>query len=358
MEPKAFRGISRKMLQSALLMQCPDLDQLEAEAVSAGSFWAQSLSNERQKQEFFHRNEQLMAQLVNHDLPLWLGCPSACDADAFRLRVALDCWDRRGSREDAEGTGLYGAICMELGEPERARSYFEHLEAQGIDLRLAYQPAFLEQLAAVSLWSGSMTPAGSAGDSLDLAGLVQKAAQLACMGVSTGISRRLHGAVLFSACHDGYEVLAEGFNHLAEPLQARRAGSPHKLRAVQRHAEVHCLLQLPRLADAKGKQMLIVEIADVGPCLGSAEPCSRGCVQLLTKYGLSPIFFTDGNGSLVERRLQHDPDLDVPYKTYARRLSDDRISERAWIDVSRKIELEGAERTEVCFMLDSAKCGV
>ena len=44
-----------------------------------------------------------MAQLVNHDLPLWLGCPSACDADAFRLRVALDCWDRRGSREDAEG---------------------------------------------------------------------------------------------------------------------------------------------------------------------------------------------------------------------------------------------------------------
>ena len=30
MEPKAFRGISRKMLQSALLMQCPDLDQLEA----------------------------------------------------------------------------------------------------------------------------------------------------------------------------------------------------------------------------------------------------------------------------------------------------------------------------------------
>ena len=43
------------------------------------------------------------------------------------------------------------------------------------------------------------------------------------------------------------------------------------------------------------------------------------------------------------------------YKTYARRLSDDRISERAWIDVSRKIELEGAERTEVCFILDSAK---
>ena len=27
---------------------------------------------------------------------------------------------------------------------------------------------------------------------------------------------------------------------------------------------MHCLLQLPRLADAKGKQMLIVEIADVG----------------------------------------------------------------------------------------------
>lgn len=137
-----------------------------------------------------------------------------------------------------QGTGLYGAICIELGEPERARSYFEQLEARGIDLRLAYQPAFLEELAAVNLWSGSMQPAGSAGDCPDLAGLVQKAAKLACMGVSTGISRRLHGAVLFSGCRDGYEVLAEGFNHLAEPLQARRPGSPHKLRAVQRHAEV------------------------------------------------------------------------------------------------------------------------
>ena len=56
-----------------------------------------------------------------------------------------------------------------------------------------------------------------------------------------------------------------------------------KLRITQRHAEagftsfnsrsafpcafeeVHCLLQLPRLADANLKQMLIVEIADVGP---------------------------------------------------------------------------------------------
>ncbi|OLP77888.1 hypothetical protein AK812_SmicGene42012 [Symbiodinium microadriaticum] len=30
MEPKAFKRISLEMLQSALLMQCPDLDQLEA----------------------------------------------------------------------------------------------------------------------------------------------------------------------------------------------------------------------------------------------------------------------------------------------------------------------------------------
>ena len=29
-------------------------------------------------------------------------------------------------------------------------------------------------------------------------------------------------------------------------------------------AQVHCLLQLRRLADAKQKQMLIVEVADVG----------------------------------------------------------------------------------------------
>ena len=48
------------------------------------------------------------------------------------------------------------------------------------------------------------------------------------------------------------------------------------------------------------------------------------------------------------------------YKTYARRLSDDRISERAWIDVSRKIELErgrGDRSVFPCLMASTAKCG-
>merc|ERR1711956_127334 len=60
-----------------------------------------------------------------------------------------------------------------------------------------------------------------------------------------------------------------------------------KTRGVQRHAEVHCLLQLPRLADAQGTEMLIVELADVGPSLCWAEPCSRGCPQLLLKFGVA-----------------------------------------------------------------------
>ena len=83
-----------------------------------------------------------------------------------------------------QGTGLYGAICIELGEPERARSYFEQLEARGIDLRLAYQPAFLEELAAVNLWSGSMQPAGSAGPTMS---------NQACLRSVPGTQRQTNG---------------------------------------------------------------------------------------------------------------------------------------------------------------------
>ncbi|CAK9010404.1 unnamed protein product [Durusdinium trenchii] len=85
-----------------------------------------------------------------------------------------------------------------------------------------------------------------------------------------------------------------------------------KWRKTQRHAEVHCLLQLPSLAEAMHKQMLIVEIADIGPSLGWAEPCSRECLHLLKKYGVSKVFFTDGLGSLVQRDLPHCPELDFP----------------------------------------------
>ena len=32
--------------------------------------------------------------------------------------------------------------------------------------------------------------------------------------------------------------------------------------------------------------MLVVELADIGPGFNWAEPCSRGCMQLLMKYGI------------------------------------------------------------------------
>ncbi|CAE7258177.1 unnamed protein product [Symbiodinium pilosum] len=268
MEPAVFVNIARNLVESALLMHCPSMDQIQAEAISAGSFWAHAVSDAA-RPEFLRRNERLMAQLVKRDLPHWLESDWAGHADAFRLRPLL-----------------------------------EHLKATCIDLRLAYQPAFLEDLQTFHLWNGATQ---------ELADLVQQAARLASKGTTAGVSDTAFG---------GTEMLTP------------------KLRITQRHAEVHCLLQLPRLADANLKQMLIVEIADVGPGLGWAEPCSRGCVQLLTKYGLSPIFFTDGRGSLVKRHLRSDPGLDVPYKTYARRLSDDRISERAWLDISQKAALE------------------
>ena len=33
-------------------------------------------------------------------------------------------------------------------------------------------------------------------------------------------------------------------------------------------------------------EMLVVELADIGPGFNWAEPCSRGCMQLLMKYGI------------------------------------------------------------------------
>ena len=35
--------------------------------------------------------------------------------------------------------------------------------------------------------------------------------------------------------------------------------------------------------------MLVVELADVGPGFNWAEPCSRGCMQLLMKYGVHSV---------------------------------------------------------------------
>ena len=138
MEPAVFVNIARNLVESALLMHCPSMDQIQArtacfdrrilvhpghvlvfphaclstllrlplvqaEAISAGSFWAHAVSDAA-RPEFLRRNERLMAQLVKRDLPHWLESDWAGHADAFRLRLALDCWDRCGARDDVEGT--------------------------------------------------------------------------------------------------------------------------------------------------------------------------------------------------------------------------------------------------------------
>ena len=69
--------------------------------------------------------------------------------------------------------------------------------------------------------------------------------------------------------------------------------------------KVHCLLQVPvleKLSEASDlgqhdmqlqsvqAEILVVELADVGPGFSWAEPCSRGCMQLLMKYGLRQVF--------------------------------------------------------------------
>lgn len=50
--------------------------------------------------------------------------------------------------------------------------------------------------------------------------------------------------------------------------------------------------------------MLIVELADIGPGFGWAEPCSRGCMQLLMKYGVQRGTWTDGSGGLASRSFR------------------------------------------------------
>ncbi|CAJ1334752.1 unnamed protein product [Effrenium voratum] len=285
-----FEEVAGRLLQAALFMQCPNEAELEAElgsrCITADLAW----------------NERLMSHLVKD----------------FCL---------------GPGAGLYGAICLELGEPSRSRG----LERLDIDPRLAFQPAFLEDLRDCGV-----CPALPGSDH-PLPELVQRAA-LAAGGMGA-VARRRHGAILVDA---NLNILAEGFNHMAAPLgPRRRAPLKTKLRETQRHAEVHCLLQLPRLKDALGGQMVVVELADVGPGLGWAEPCSRGCIHLLKKYGVAKVHFTDGHGGLVSRDLPHCPHLDVPYKTFARRVGDDRISERAWLDVASKMQ-EESEKCASC----------
>lgn len=325
-DPGTFDSLARQLVESSLLLQCPSEEKLEAELLSV------------ERPEVPEEAERLMARLVTQLLPRWLEEPWASRAEEFRLKLALECWEENVPEMDVEGTGLYTAIALELGDLPRANSAMEPLKHR--DLRLAFQPAFLDDLTSHGLWS---LPAGSDTGATSLPALVQRAAMVA--NGDQSVSCRRHGALLLEPCGC---VITEGYNHLAEPLQPRRTDKLHPLlkpkwRETQRHAEVHCLLQLPSLKDALDKQILIVEIADVGPGLGWAEPCSRGCVHLLMKFGVSKVFFTDGQGALVERDLPHCPDLDVPHKIFARRISDDRISERAWMDISPKIAGKNVE---------------
>eukprot|EP00435_Cladocopium_sp_Y103_P037026 s2025_g9.t1 len=326
-DPGSFDRLAQQLVESSLLLQCPSEEQLEAELLSV------------ERPAAAGHAEQLMARLVTQLLPRWLEEPWASRAEEFRLKLALECWEQSVPEMDVEGTGLYTAVALELGDLARAKTAMEPLKRR--DLRLAFQPAFLDDLASHGLWS---LPAGSNTGATSLPALVQRAAVVAHGDQS--VRRRRHGALLLEPSG---RVITEGYNHLAEALRPRRTDNLHPLlkpkwRETQRHAEVHCLLQLPSLKDALDKQILIVEIADVGPGLGWAEPCSRGCVHLLMKFGVSKVFFTDGQGALLERDLPHCPDLDVPHKTFARRISDDRISERAWMDISPKIAGENAER--------------
>ncbi|CAE8698671.1 unnamed protein product, partial [Polarella glacialis] len=134
---------------------------------------------------------------------------------------------------------------------------------------------------------------------------------------------------------------------LASASEAEEVGLPpkrRKPRSAQRHAEVHCLLQLPSLQQAKGCEMLIVELADIGPGFRWAEPCSRGCMQLLMKHGIAQASWTDGRGGVESRSLNYAPELDVPSITFAgtSRMMDDAISERACADVDAKLEREAS----------------
>ncbi|CAE7503654.1 unnamed protein product [Symbiodinium microadriaticum] len=123
------------------------------------------------------------------------------------------------------------------------------------------------------------------------------------------------------------------FGHFSQARSAGLSWKRSKPRTAQRHAEVHCLLQVPELLSLSSMQaeMLVVELADIGPGFNWAEPCSRGCMQLLMKYGIQTATWTDGKGNVRSRLLRHEPDLDVAAKTYAgiSRLSCDAISERA-----------------------------
>ncbi|CAK0858077.1 unnamed protein product, partial [Prorocentrum cordatum] len=199
-------------------------------------------------------------------------CPRSQEA---RLDLAAECWERGGRAGDVEGAGLYVAACLAMGETRRSHLVLEELLDAGVDMRLAFEPRFLEVLQEKGLLAPEHAAAPTHGS---LQALVQRAAALARRCGGAGVFVRRHGALLLAPPADAgpgaVRVLAEGFNHPAPPLgprgmdkwrglvrtfasaeEAADAGLRPRLcrpRPSQRHAEVHCLLQLPRLGDAAG----------------------------------------------------------------------------------------------------------
>ncbi|CAL1136454.1 unnamed protein product [Cladocopium goreaui] len=164
-DPGTFDRLARQLVESSLLLQCPCEEKLEAELLSV------------ERPEVPEEAERLMARLVTQLLPRWLEDwrePWASRAEEFRLKLALECWEENVPEMDVEGTGLYTAIALELGDLPRANSAMEPLKHR--DLRLAFQPAFLDDLTSHGLWS---LPAGSDTGATSLPALVQRAAMVA-----------------------------------------------------------------------------------------------------------------------------------------------------------------------------------
>ncbi|CAK9107759.1 unnamed protein product [Durusdinium trenchii] len=187
-----FEAWSHQLVEQALHWQCPSEEQLE-----------EQLIQERSGSSSVEPVEALMSRLVKQLLPEWLEAPWAQKAADWRLSLALECWDRCATQWDVEGVGLYAAIALELGDRGGAGRALEQL-GRAVDWRLAFQPAFLEDLA-----SNGLTPCKA--PSLDagyayLPELVQRAAALAAQGTLQGVLRRRHGAVLL----DGPRVVTEG----------------------------------------------------------------------------------------------------------------------------------------------------
>ncbi|CAK9028792.1 unnamed protein product [Durusdinium trenchii] len=295
--------------------------------------------------------EKSLSLLATQLIPAWL--EDAQNARADRLKMASESWESLGV-EDLEGAVLHVSVSLELGDRRALRRSLEVILSQTTDLRLVLQPAFLADLEARGLVS-----LDTRNSSNHWCQHVQRAASLACLGEKAGVLLRRHGALLLS---EG-QVIAEGFNHCAPPLRPRGLDpqlgrhrtfdSPEEARTVaklswkrsrprpaQRHAEVHCLLQVPQLESLKSShtEILIVELADVGPGFAWAEPCSRGCMQLLMKHGVRQGWWTDGKGGLVTRPFRHEPGLDVAAATFegSGRLSNDPISERSCLDMAWK----------------------